>query len=164
MLQDFFEVDLRFETEEMSIGDKTRYRHQVCFEFRPAYQNFLVDQTYSLPWCKEKEVDLRCSFTASNIAECYLGIISQDLGHSFSVLTNTSEVVVPKHANQPQVDLSAGTVVIVNNREGNNLVVSADDVRWRDLLRLVSINVDVITDKGIDRIMSYDPLLGVENG
>ena len=92
------------------------------------------------------------------------GIISQDLGRSFSVLTNTSEVVVPKHANQPQVDLPAGTVVVVNNREGNNLVVSADDVRWRDLLRLVSINVDVITDKGIDRIMSYDPLLGVENG
>ena len=164
MLQDFFEVDLHFETQEMSTGDKTRYRHQVCFEFRPAYQNFLVQQTYSLPWCKEKEVDLRCSFTASNIAECYLGIISQDLGRSFSVLTNTSEVVVPKHANQPQVDLPAGTVVVVNNREGNNLVVSADDVRWRDLLRLVSINVDVITDKGIDRIMSYDPLLGVENG
>ena len=166
MLQDFFEVDLRFETEEMSIGDKTRYRHQVCFEFRPAYQNFLVDQTYSLPWCKEKEVDLRCSFTASNIAECYLGIISQDLGHSFSVLTNTKEVRVPRHHNQPDCGLREGSTVIVSERIKDKawLVIPVEDVRWRDLLRLVGINADLIDGDQMVLRISCEPLLGDING
>ena len=165
MLQDFFEARVKSEAEERVESFGKVYRHHVTLEFKLPYQNTAVGATDT--FLSEKEhLDTRCSFTATNITDAFVGIISKVDNKEFSVLTSTQEVCIPRHPNQPELGLREGSTVIVSERVKDKawLVIPAEDVRWRDLLRLVSINADLMDGDKMVLRLSYEPLLGETDG
>ena len=165
MLQDFFEARVESTPHERIERYGTVYRHYVTLEFKLPYQNTTVDvrETFT----SEKEhLDIRCSFTATNVTDAFVGLISKVDSKEFSVLTSTQEVRIPRHPNQPELGLREGSTVIVSERVKDKawLVIPAEDVRWRDLLRLVSINADLMDGDKMVLRLSCEPLLGETDG
>jgi hypothetical protein len=165
MLQDFFEARIEDVVEERQEPFGAVYAHHVTLSYKLPYQDRRVELTDT--HLSEKEhLDTRCSFTATNITDAFVGLVSKVDSQGFSVLTNTKEVRVPRHHNQPDCGLREGSTVIVSERIKDKawLVIPVEDVRWRDLLRLVGINADLIDGDQMVLRISCEPLLGDING
>jgi len=165
MLQDFFEARIQDVVEERQKPFGMVYAHHVTLSFKLPYQDRRTETTVT--HLSEKEhLDTRCSFTATNISDAFVGLISNVDSQGFSVLTNTQEIRIPRHHNQPDCGLREGLTVIVSERIKDKtwLVIPAEDVCWRDLLRLVGINADLIDGDQMVLRISCEPLLGDING